>query len=32
MDFPDDAFHSFLNLDSGIYLTVDGTITTQAFI
>ncbi len=24
MDYPDDAFHSFLNLDSVIYLAVDG--------
>ncbi len=27
MDFPGDAFHSFLDLDSGIYLAVNGTVT-----
>ncbi len=27
MDFPGDAFHTFLCLDSGIYLAVDGTVT-----
>ncbi len=27
MDYPGDAFHSFLNLDSGIYLAVNGTVT-----
>ncbi len=33
MDFPGDAFHTFLNLDSGIYLADDGTVTSlPAFI
>ncbi len=27
MDFPGDAFHTFLDLDSGIYLAVNGTVT-----
>ncbi len=27
MHYPGDAFHSFLNLDSVIYLAVDGTVT-----
>ncbi len=27
MDFPGDAFHSFLDLDSGFYLAVNGTVT-----
>ncbi len=27
MDFSGDAFHYFLNLDSGIYLAVNGTVT-----
>ncbi len=27
MDFPGDAFYSLQNLDSGIYLEVDGTVT-----
>ncbi len=27
MDFPGDAFHTFLDLDSGIYLAVDETVT-----
>ncbi len=27
MDYPDDAFHTFLGLDSGNYLAVNGTVT-----
>ncbi len=27
MECPGDAFHSFLDFDSGIYLAVDGTVT-----
>ncbi len=27
MDYSDDAFHTFLDLDSGIYLAVNGTVT-----
>ncbi len=27
MEYPDDAFHTFLGLDSGIYLAVNGTVT-----
>ncbi len=27
MDYFDDAFHTFLGLDSVIYLAVDGTVT-----
>ncbi len=27
MEYPGDSFHSFMNLDSGIYLAVDGTVT-----
>ncbi len=27
MDYSDDAFHTFLDLDSVIYLAVDGTVT-----
>ncbi len=33
MEYPEDAFHTFLGLDSGIYLAVDGTVTSlQVFI
>ncbi len=27
MEYPDDAFHTFLDLDSVIYLAVNGTVT-----
>ncbi len=27
MDYSGDAFHTFLDLNSGIYLVVDGTVT-----
>ncbi len=27
MEYPGDAFHTFLDLDSGIYLGVNGTVT-----
>ncbi len=27
MEYPGDAFHTFLDLDSGIYLAVNGTVT-----
>ncbi len=27
MDYFDDVFHTFLGLDSGIYLVVNGTVT-----
>ncbi len=27
MDYFDDVFHTFLDLDSGIYLAVNGTVT-----
>ncbi len=27
MDYPDDAFHTLLNLDNVIYLAVNGTVT-----
>ncbi len=27
MDYPGDAFHTFLDLDSGIYMAVNGTVT-----
>ncbi len=27
MDYSDDVFHTFLGLDSGIYLAVNGTVT-----
>ncbi len=27
MDYLDDVFHTFLSLDSGIYLVVKGTVT-----
>ncbi len=32
MDYPGDAFDSFLNLDSGIYLAVNGTVTSLPFL
>ncbi len=33
MDYPGDAFHTFLDLDSGIYMAVNGTVTSlQVFI
>ncbi len=27
MEYPDDAFHTFMDLDSVIYLAVNGTVT-----
>ncbi len=31
MEYPGDAFHTFLNLDSVIYLAVNGTVTSLPF-
>ncbi len=32
MDYSDDAFHTFLGLDSGIDLAVNGTVTSLAVL
>ncbi len=32
MDYSDDAFHTFMDLDSAIYYAVNGTVTTQQAI
>ncbi len=31
MDYPGDAFHAFLDLNSGIYLAVNGTVRSLPF-